>query len=150
MATATVSSPLFKADPNPPLALRPLYSGKVSAGQSRFPSPAQDYELAELDLNKRFVTNPPATFFLEVIGDSMIDAGIYPGSTIIVNRAIQAKSSHIVVVLLDGELMVKRLYKRGGVVKLLSENKNYAPIVLNEDQDLLIWGVVTYAITPTT
>lgn len=142
--------PMLRAALNPlPLAL-PFFTGKVSAGQSHFPSPAQDYELDELDLTKRFITNPPATFLMEVIGDSMIDIGIFPKSIIIVNRALTAKSSHIVVAVLDGEMMVKRLYKRGGVVKLLSENKTkgYPPIIPQEGQELLIWGVVTYVITP--
>ena len=46
---------------------RPIYSGKVSAGQSRFPSPAQDYEQEELDLNKHLVKNPPATFITTLV-----------------------------------------------------------------------------------
>lgn len=126
---------------------RPVYSGKVNAGQSRFPSPAQDYEQAELDLNKRLVRNPPATFFFTVSGDSMIGAGIFEGSTLVVDRSIKAKSSSIVVAMVEGELMVKRLYKRGAVVKLLSDNPAYAPITLTEGQELIIWGVVTYVIS---
>ena len=132
-----------------PLAL-PHFLWKASCGQSRFPSAAQDYEQAELDLNQRFITNPPATFFVTAIGESMIGAGIHPGSTLIVNRALKPKSSSIVVALVDGELIVKRLYKRAGVVKLLSEPEAaYPPIVMQEGQELIIWGVVTHAITPT-
>ena len=127
----------------------PFYDTPVSAGQSRFPSPAQDYEIAELDLNQLLITNPPATFLTRVTGDSMTGVGIYPGSILVVNRALKPRSSSIVVVLLDGELMVKRLYKHAGVVKLLSENPAYAPIALCEGQELLIWGVVTYVITST-
>jgi DNA polymerase V len=127
----------------------PVFDIKVSAGQSRFPSPAQDYEIAELDLNKHLITNPPATFLTRVTGDSMTGIGIFPGSILIVNKAIKPKSSSIVVALVDGELMVKRLYKRGGVVKLLSENPSYAPITFTEGQELVIWGVVTYVITET-
>ncbi|MDZ4097678.1 MAG: S24 family peptidase [Methylophilaceae bacterium] len=50
----------------------------------------------------------------------------------------------------DGEFIVKRLYKRGGVIKLMSENKekNYPPIVFNEGQELIVFGVVTNAINP--
>lgn len=68
---------LLKAAPYPLELSRPIYSGRVSAGQSRFPSPAQDYEQEELDLNKHMVTNPPATFFYRVGNsyDSMIDIG---------------------------------------------------------------------------
>lgn len=128
----------------------PFFDIKVSAGQSRFPSPAQDYEIAELDLNKHLIANPPATFLTRVSGDSMIGVGIFPGSILVVNKALKPKSSSIVVALVDGELMVKRLYKRGSVVRLLSENPAYAPITLAEGQELVIWGVVTYVITAAT
>ncbi len=137
---------LPQAMPNPPALARPIYSGKVTAGQSRFPSPAQDYEQKFLDLNDRYITNPPATFFFQVKGDSMIGAGIYDGATVIVDRALKPKSSSIVIADVDGEWMVKRLYKRGNVVKLLSENPDHAPIVLAEGQELVIFGVVTYVI----
>lgn len=137
---------LPQAIPNPPALARPIYSGKVTAGQSRFPSPAQDYEQKFLDLNDRYITNPPATFFFQVKGDSMIGAGIYDGATVIVDRALKPKSSSIVIADVDGEWMVKRLYRRGNVVKLLSENPDHAPIVLAEGQELVIFGVVTYVI----
>lgn len=126
----------------------PIYSGKVSAGQSRFPSPAQDYEQEELDLNKHLVTNPPATFFFRVGNsyDSMIDVGILPNSLLIVDRSITPKSSDIVLAELEGELMVKRLYKWRGAVELRSENKDrdYPAITFTEDQELVVWGVVTF------
>lgn len=135
-----------QALPNPPALARPIYSGKVSAGQSRFPSPAQDYEQKFLDLNERYISNPPATFFFEVKGVSMEGAGIFDGDTVIVDRAAKFKSSSIVVAEVDGEWMVKRLYKRGDVVKLLSEHPDHAPIVFSEGQELIIFGVVTYVI----
>ena len=127
-------------DPTP--NSRPIYDGKILAGQSRFPSAAQGYELDDLDLNQRYITNPPATFFFRVAGDSMLNAGIFPGSIVIVDRSIKPKSSHIVVAVVDGEMIVKKLYKRGEVIKLLSENPAYAPIEFKEGQELIIWGVV--------
>ena len=135
-----------QASPAPLPILRPVYSGKVSAGQSRFPSPAQDYEQKFLDLNERYITNPPATFFFTVSGDSMIGAGIFNGDTLIVNRALKPKSSSIVIAEVEGEWMVKRLYKRGNTVKLLSENPMFAPIEFTEGQELVVFGVVTYVI----
>jgi DNA polymerase V len=130
-----------------PLPL-PIYSGKVSAGQSRFPSPAQDYEQEELDLNKHLVQNPPATFFFRVGNsyDSMIDVGILPSSLLIVDRSMTAKSSDIVLAEVEGELMVKRLYKWRGIVELRSENQTmaYPAITFIEDQELVVWGVVTF------
>ncbi|MBA2659915.1 MAG: translesion error-prone DNA polymerase V autoproteolytic subunit [Nitrosospira sp.] len=144
--TAVEEASFPQAIPNPRPLLRPIYSGNVTAGQSRFPSPAQDYEQKMLDLNDRFIANPPATFFFTVKGDSMVDAGIFDGATLIVDRSIKPKSSSIVIADVDGEWMVKRLYKRSGVVKLLSENPLNAPIVLEEGQELVIFGVVTYVI----
>ena len=140
------TSNIPQALPNPPTLARPIYSGKVSAGQSRFPSPAQDYEQKFLDLNERYISNPPATFFFEVKGNSMEGAGIFEGDTVIVDRAVKPKSSSIVIAAVDGEWMVKRLYKRGSVVKLLSEHPEHAPITFSEGQELTIFGVVTYVI----
>ena len=145
---AAIASLFYNPSLCPSALTRPLYSGKVIAGQSRFPSPAQDYELAELDLNQRLITNPPATFFMQVTGDSMTGAGIYPGSILVVDKSKTPKSNSIVVALVEGELMVKRLYKRGSVIKLLSENDAYSPIVFSEGQELIVWGVVTYVISP--
>lgn len=133
---------LGAAPPTPTPLNRPIYENKILAGQSRFPSAAQGYELEDLDLNQRYVTNPPATFFFRVAGDSMLNAGIYPGSIVIVDRSIKPRSSHIVVAVVDGEMIVKKLYKRGDTVKLLSENSLYAPIEFKDGQELVIWGVV--------
>ena len=149
MTYASVSYPL-PLSANPSRLTIPLFEGKVRAGQSRFASAAQDYEMKELDLNEYLVTDPPATFMVQVDNDSMIDAGILPGSKLLVNKALgpKAKSSNIVVAIVDGEFVVKRLYKRGKVVRLLSENriKGYPPIEFNEGQELVVWGVVQHVI----
>jgi DNA polymerase V len=76
----------------------------------------------------------------------MVGAGIFDGATLIVDRSIKPKSSNIVIADVDGEWMVKRLYKRSGVIKLLSENPLNEPIVLKEGQELVVFGVVTYVI----
>jgi DNA polymerase V len=147
-APARLTSDHIKVANNPVELALPIYSGKVSAGQSRFPSPAQDYEQEELDLNKHLITNPPATFLYRVgsTQDSMVDVGIQPNCLLIVDRSITPKSSHIVIAEVDGESMVKRLYKWRGMVELRSENKdkNYPPIVFNDGQELIVSGVVTF------
>ena len=146
-SVAASKEPWLQAAVNPVPLSRPIYSGRVSAGLSRFPSPAQDYEQEELDLNNYLIKNAPATFFYRVgkSYDSMISVGIYPNSLLIVNRSITPKSSHIVVAVVDGEEVVKRLYKWRDVIELRSENKekNYPPIVFTEGQELIIEGVVT-------
>lgn len=136
---------------DPPLLLRPVYSGTVSAGQSRFPSPAQDYETKDLDLNQKFIIHRTSSFFFGVKGDSMVDEGILPGSLLVVDRDITPKNGQIVLALLEGEWMIKTLVKRGGHVQLLSKNKEkaYSPIQPKDGEELIIWGVVTSVHTST-
>jgi DNA polymerase V len=131
---------------NPTSLNLPLYSPRVSAGQSRFASAAQGYELESLDLNQRYIVNPPATFLVKCEGDSMINAGIMPGAVLVVDRSIKPKSSQVIVAEVDGEFLVKTLYKRGNVIRLLSENPAYPAIEFKEGHELVVWGVVTAVI----
>lgn len=131
---------------NPTTLDLPLYSPRVSAGQSRFASAAQGYELDSLDLNQRYIVNPPATFLVKCEGDSMLNAGIMPGAVLVVDRSIKPKSSQVIVAEVDGEFLVKTLYKRGNVIRLLSENPAYPAIEFKEGQELVVWGVVTAVI----
>lgn len=129
-----------------PLAPRrsfPLYSSKVVAG---FPSPADDYIETRLDLNEYLVMHREATFFIRVKGDSMRDANIHDGSLLIVDKSLEPKHNSIVVAVVNGELTVKRLYKRRGVVKLLAANEAYPEIVVDPDGDMTVWGVVKHVV----
>lgn len=74
----------------------------------------------------------------------MIDAGIFPGDALLVDRSIEARHNHIVLACVNNEFTLKRLYRKGGVVKLIPENKMYPPIVLKPDDELRIVGVVTF------
>lgn len=73
----------------------------------------------------------------------MSGIGIYEGDELIVDRSIDAKHGNIVLAVLNNDYTVKRLYRRGGVIKLLAENSLYPPIVIKEGEELVIWGVVT-------
>ena len=128
----------------------------MQAGQSRWASAAQDYVDDDegnlggrLDLNTHFVTNPPATFLMVVTGDSMIEAGIYPGTTLIIDKSVKARSGSIVVAWVESQYLVKRLYMRGKVIELRSEHPDpdkYPPIKFKEGQELMIWGVVVHGV----
>ena len=83
-------------------------------------------------------------FMLEIKGDSMIGAGIYEGDALLVDRSIDPKHNNIVIAQLNNEFTVKRLYRRGGVVKLIAENNIYPPRLIKEEDDFLVWGVVTF------
>lgn len=121
----------------------PLYSEKLSAG---FPSPATDYIEKSLDLNELLIKNPSATFFVEIDGDSMINACIHSGDILIVDRSLEAVHGKIVVAVINGEFTVKRLYWMNKKIKLIPENPNYKQIVIGEEMDFEIWGVATTVI----
>lgn len=118
----------------------PFDAVKVSAG---FPSPAADYEDRSLDINEYLVRNPVSTFFFAVQGDSMEGAEIFAGDILVVDRSVQPQHGHIVVAFVNGERLVKRLYRRAGSVALVAENPSYPTLQIDEGQELVVWGVVT-------
>lgn len=122
-----------------------LVQQQIAAG---FPSPADDYLKAEtpLDLNEHLIKHPAATFFVRVRGDSMTGCGIFPDDILIVDRSLEAIHRKVVIAVVNGELTVKRLYKSGGKVMLMPENDGYKPIVIEDNMELEIWGVVTCVI----
>ncbi len=116
-----------------------LTSSKVAAG---FPSPAEDFIEGKLDLNDYLIRHPAASFYVRVSGESMLNAGIFPNSLLLVDRAEIAAHGDVVIAVLDGELTVKRLYQRDGIVRLDAENPAYPNLDIAVNQELIIWGVV--------
>jgi DNA polymerase V len=115
------------------------FQQSVSAG---FPSPAEDHMDGKLDLNRHFIKNPAATFFVRVAGDSMTGAGIHNGDLLIVDRSLEPTPGRVVIAVINGEHTVKRLHLEDDRLLLLAENADYAPIVVSELEELHIWGVV--------
>ena len=76
----------------------------------------------------------------------MINAGIFNNDILVVDRSITPDSNRIVIAAINGELLVKRFIKTEHVCELRSENPDYPPIPIRKDDDLVIWGVVTYVI----
>jgi len=143
---ATMSTPSFTVllpTHCPYLLPLPLFSGKVAAG---FPSPADDYVEKTLDLNELLIQKPAATFFVRAQGESMLGAGIHPNDILIVDRSIEPVPRKIVICALNGELTVKRLERDNEQWQLKAENPAYADIVIHEELELVIWGVVTNVI----
>lgn len=120
----------------------PLFTESVSAG---FPSPAQDYVERQLDLNELCIRHPSATYMVRVQGDSMIDAGIYPGDTLVVDRSITPLHGHIVIAEIHGELTVKRL-ELTPRTRLLPCNSLYPAIEFSDGEELCLMGVVLHSI----
>jgi len=120
-----------------------MVTAKVEAG---FPSPADDHLERGIDLNEELIRNPAATFFVRVKGNSMRDANIHSGDILVIDRSVSPVDRQIVVAMIDGEFTVKRFRKRGDSISLEAENPDFAPILVGEDQDLTIWGAVTFVI----
>ena len=76
----------------------------------------------------------------------MIDAGIHPGSLLVVDRSLQARSGSIILAILDGEFTVKRLKKERDRIMLCPENLNYKPVLVAPGQDFEVWGVVVHVV----
>ncbi|MDN0084659.1 translesion error-prone DNA polymerase V autoproteolytic subunit [Crenobacter sp. SG2305] len=131
--------PILLPNPDAPRLALPLFASPVRCG---FPSPADDYLDARLDLNQYLVEDVPATFMIRVQGDSMIGAHLVDGDVLVVDKGRQPCVGDIVVAAVDGEFTVKRLARRGSRFYLHPENPAYPPIVPADGQELLIWGVV--------
>ena len=127
-----------KAKQTPPLMLSPAVCG--------FPSPAEQYVDAPLDLNELLVKNPPATYFVRAAGNSMVDAGIQEGDILVVDRSIQPENNAIVIACVDNEFTVKYLRIDDGTVSLVPANRRYKPITFSEGMELKVFGVVTAVI----
>ena len=126
----------------PPQMFIALVQGTVPAG---FPSPADDFLVKRLDLND-LITHPAATFMWRASGFSMIEAGIDDGDLLVVDRALTPLHMNIVVAQVDGEFTVKYLFKRGDRVKLMPANPTFPEITFRDGQQLMITGVVMFAI----
>ncbi len=122
----------------------PFIQHGVSAG---FPSPALDFMEYKIDLNK-FVSqkNPLATFYIRVAGNSMTNAGIDNGDILVVDRSLEPSDGKIAICLIDGEFTVKRLKFDVGCLYLMPENPSYSPIKVTEENQFVIWAIVTYVI----
>jgi DNA polymerase V len=115
----------------------------VSAG---FPSPAADFMETNIDLNKELSKNPLATFYIKVKGNSMIDAGINDKDVLVVDRSLEPQNNKIAICFIDGEFTVKRIQLQKDCLYLMPENPSYMPIKITENNNLIIWGIVTYVI----
>ncbi len=125
-----------------PVLVREL-DAVVRAG---FPSPAEDLGAKRIDLTAQLVKHPQATFLIRARGESMREAGIFDGDVLVVDKAVPARSGHIVIAVVDGEFVCKQLQLRAGRVKLKAANPSYPDIVPRDGQVVEVWGVVTAAI----
>ncbi|RAR72744.1 LexA family protein [Flavobacterium aciduliphilum] len=121
----------------------PFVSSGIKAG---FPSPAADFDESKISLDNVLVKNREATFYAKASGTSMIGAGIDDGDILVIDRSLEPQNHKIAVCVIDGEFTVKRIHIEHDAVYLMAENKDYPPIKVTEENELIIWGIVTYVI----
>ncbi|MFT3742445.1 MAG: translesion error-prone DNA polymerase V autoproteolytic subunit [Gammaproteobacteria bacterium] len=127
-----------------PVPVFPLYLCKVSAG---FPAPTDDTVDRNLDLNELLIQHPAATFFVRVSGHSMVEANIFDQDILIIDRSIEPTHGKIVVAAVEGAMTVKRLHiGKDNRIYLMPENTAFQSILVNPEQGVHIWGVVTHII----
>jgi|TARA_B110000914_G_scaffold30774_1_gene23529 DNA polymerase V len=115
----------------------------ISAG---FPSPADDFKELRISIDQEVVRNEEATFYARVSGESMQGAGLDDGDLLVIDRSLEPVDNKIAVCFIDGEFTVKRLKVNKDEVLLIPENPKYQSIKVTEENELIIWGVVTYVV----
>ena len=142
------------SDPKPPIKKAvdhpglknvrlPLYGTSVSCG---FTSPAEDHVDHQLSLDEYLIQHPESTFFVRASGESMTNAGIFDGDLLIVDRSITPVNHHIVLAVIDTEFTIKRLIKSDECMILRPENPAFKDIIIQPEQEVMIWGVVIHVI----
>jgi DNA polymerase V len=141
--------------PGVPLPLRresapvpcPLAGEAVAAG---FPSPADDYVEARIDLNVELIPSPLSTFFMRVSGDAMRGDGILDGDLLVIDRSIDARPGMLVVATCGGAFLLRRLRSRGQGLWLVASDGSSPPLALIHDHggegEAELWGVAIHAV----
>ncbi|MBT6568389.1 MAG: translesion error-prone DNA polymerase V autoproteolytic subunit [Flavobacteriales bacterium] len=132
----------FKPNPATRKMLHLVQEG-ISAG---FPSPADDFKELRISIDQEVVKNEEATFYARVSGQSMQGAGLDDGDLLVIDRSQEPENNAIAVCFIDGEFTVKRLKVEKDCIYLMPENPRYQPIKVTEENQLQIWGVVTYVV----
>lgn len=115
---------------------------------SGFASPAQDWFEDRIDLNRHLIKDITSTYIVRVSGHAMEGAGISDGDELIVDRALQPKDGSVVIAVVDGELIIRRLQIIGEgtpatTIALISASSAYPPISIADPENLVIWGIAT-------
>ncbi len=135
---------IFSADTSTILNLDFVDCG-IKAG---FPSPAQDYLTDSIDLNKELIRRKETTFLARVSGNSLMEAEINDGDLVVIDKSLEVKDGDFVVAFIDGEFTLKefRRDEENNCAWLIPHNKQFEPIKVTEENDFMIWGVLTYTI----
>ena len=121
----------------------PYISSGIKAG---FPSPAADFDGSRISIDQIVVKNQTATFYAKANGNSMTGAGIDDGDILVIDKSIEPQDGKIAVCFIDGEFTVKRIKVQENSLLLLPENPLFEAIEVTQENDFIIWGIVTYVV----
>ncbi len=124
-------------------AVVPFVTHAVAAG---FASPAQDFLEERVDLDRELIENELTTFYIRVAGTSMTGAGIDDGDILVVDRSLEPVDGKIAICIIDGDFTVKRLKLGDNCLYLMPENPKYKPLLVTEESQFSVWGIVTYVV----
>ena len=135
----------------------PVGSGESAAPAVRrtsnaFGSPGTDSTVRRIDLNEQLIRHPDATYTMRAVGDAMAGAGIADGDVLLVDRALTPQHGAVVIAVVDGELLCRRLEQardaRGRATgsRLVADGGAAADVALTAEKPLEAWGVVTHVI----
>ena len=110
-----------------------------------FPSPADDFTFERIDLNKILIKQPEATFYARVKGQSMT-SDFQEGDLLVIDRSVEWSNNRIALCFVDGEFTLKRLKIEGDKCFLMPSNGEFPVIEVTDDNEVVVWGVVTYSI----
>lgn len=112
-----------------------------------FPSPADDFQELTISFDNEVFGNSPSTIFCaKVIGDSMKDLGIHDGDIIAIDRILEPQDGDIAVCVVNNDFTLKSIRTEKDCVWLMPANEKYKPILVTEDDDFQVWGIVTHTL----
>lgn len=120
------------------------YYGKIHAGE---PALLPEHRAGHITMDRRFVPSDQ-TFFFKIQGESMIGRGINDGDFVMVDPSRRAEEGAVIAARLGGEATVKTLTRRDGVTVLVPANSNECEIVVGDDDDFAVLGVVSGIFRP--
>ena len=116
------STPDRRLAPTRRFFARPLAQSPVRAG---LPEAVDDSDSEALTIDDYLIERPSSTVLIRVKGDSMMDAGIFDGDLVVVEKRPSAQKGDIVVAIVDNQFTLKRLDLEAGKFILRAENKAY-------------------------
>lgn len=119
----------------------PVITQSMASG---FPSPAEEYNEASINLNQHLISHPEASFILKAVGNHLQHLGIFDNDFLVVDRSLKPAHQNIIIVVLNGQLTVKQLIKTTENNWVLQGELSATPDKMSEEIE--IWGVVKWVL----